>query len=123
MRSIEEPWRGCVVLQAPALAPYRSIELSPGEDVQTDAQIEAFLRQAVKSAHHPVGTCAMGGDGDPDAVLDSKLRVRGVSGLRVCDASAMPTMTTSNPNATVIAMAESCAKMINLEADASRRFW
>lgn len=100
------------ILQAEALAPFRGAELLPGADTTSDAEILAFLRQHTKSAHHPVGTCAMGRAGDPDAVLDPKLRVQGLRGLRVCDASAFPTHVTSNPNSTVMAMAERCAELI-----------
>ena len=98
------------VLEAPSLAPFRGEELCPGKSVQSDTEIEEFLRGAVKSAHHPVGTCAMGIGAN--AVLDGRLRVHGVKKLRVCDASAMPTIPTSNVNSSVIAMAERCAQLI-----------
>ena len=106
------------ILEAPALAPFRGAEIAPGAAVQTDEEVLAFLRQATKSAHHPVGTCAMGRATDPHAVLDSELRVRGVRGVRVCDASAMPSIPTSNPHSSVIAMAERCAELIQDDARA-----
>ena len=110
------------VLDAPSLAPFRAEETSPGMHVQSDDEIFAFLRKAVKSAHHPVGTCAMGGETDPTAVLDGRLRVRGVRGLRVCDASAIPAIPTSNPNSSVIAMAERCAHLIDEESATAGQF-
>src|SRR6476469_8087985 len=71
-----------------ALDPYRDQELGPGEKVQTDAEIDTWLRNTLITAHHPAGTCQMGTT--PAAVLDPEMRVRGVEGLRVVDASAMP---------------------------------
>lgn len=97
------------ILKGTALRPFRGEELLPGHAVQSDEEILAFLRKNTKSAHHPIGTCAMG------EVLDSELKVKGVQGLRVCDASAFPTHITSNPHSTVIAMAELCAELIGQE--------
>ena len=81
-------------------------ELLPGADLQSDAEIADFCRRTVKTGYHPAGTCKMGSDDDPLAVLDSHLRVRGVRGLRVFDASMMPVLTSSNCNATVMAVAD-----------------
>ena len=100
------------ILSAKALSPFRGEELTPGAGTETDGQILAYVRESAKSAHHPVGTCAMGRADDPLAVLDSELAVRGVRGLRVCDASAMPSVPTSNPHSSVIAIAERCAELI-----------
>jgi choline dehydrogenase-like flavoprotein len=85
-------------------------ELKPGIDWSTDADIEASVRRRVELLYHPVGTCAMG-DGE-DAVLDHELRVRGVDGLRVVDASVMPAITGGNTNAPTIMVAERAADLI-----------
>ncbi|QXQ08429.1 choline dehydrogenase [Sphingosinicellaceae bacterium] len=95
-----------------ALAPYTGRELQPGADVVTDAQIDAFVRDKVESAYHPSCTCKIGADGDPMAVVDSQLRVRGVSGLRVVDSSVMPSVTTGNLNAPTIMIGEKGADHI-----------
>ncbi|HEX2724442.1 MAG TPA: GMC oxidoreductase, partial [Beijerinckiaceae bacterium] len=92
------------------LDPFRGKEVTPGPDVKTDADIDAFIRRTAITAHHPAGTCAMGLG--PDAVLDSQLRVRGIERLRVVDASAMPDMVSAHINACVIMMAEKAADMI-----------
>jgi choline dehydrogenase-like flavoprotein len=91
-----------------ALDPYRGEEIGPGLKVKTDREIDAWLKQVVITAHHPCGTCAIG----PDAVLDSDLRVRGIEGLRVCDASAMPDLVSAHINACVLMMAEKGADLI-----------
>jgi 4-pyridoxate dehydrogenase len=93
-----------------ALDPYRGKELNPGEKVQTDTEIDAWLRNTLITAHHPAGTCQMGTT--PAAVLDPEMRVRGVEGLRVVDASAMPDMVSAHINACVIMMAEKASDMI-----------
>ena len=92
------------------LDPYRGVEKTPGEKVKTDADIDAWIRKTVITAHHPAGTCAMGIG--PNAVVDPTLRVRGVEGLRVVDASAMPDMVGAHINACVLMMAEKAADMI-----------
>jgi choline dehydrogenase-like flavoprotein len=93
-----------------ALDPYRGRELNPGDKVGTDVEIDAWLRRTVITAHHPVGTCPMGTL--PDTVLDPQLRVRGIAGLRVVDASAMPDLVSAHINACVLMMAEKAADMI-----------
>ncbi len=85
-------------------------ELMPGEDLQSDAQIDAYNRKTSILAHHASGTCAMGQG--PDAVVDPQLRVRGVDGLRVVDASVMPRVVGGNTNAPVMMIAEKAADMI-----------
>ncbi len=90
--------------------PYRGVEKAPGEKVTSDAEIDAWIRKTVITAHHPAGTCAMGIG--PNAVVDPTLRVRGVEGLRVVDASAMPDMVGAHINACVLMMAEKAADMI-----------
>ena len=93
-----------------ALDPYRGVELSPGDHVQSDADIETWLRNTVITAHHPCGTCPMGST--PDTVLDPGMRVRGVEGLRVVDASAMPDLVSAHINACVLMMAEKASDLI-----------
>jgi choline dehydrogenase len=93
-------------------------ELAPGPDVRTDAELREFIRSDISTIYHPVGTCAMGGDSRLAAskltsVLDPELRVRGVDGLRVVDASVMPTVPRGNTNAPVIAIAERAADLIS----------
>jgi choline dehydrogenase len=85
-------------------------ELIPGERLQSDAELEGFVRANVRTAMHPTSSCAMGvGD---DAVLDAQLRVRGIDGLRVADASAMPAIVGGNTNAPVIMIAEKAVDLI-----------
>ena len=93
-----------------ALDPYRGAELNPGAKVQNDTEIDTWLRKTLITAHHPAGTCPMGTT--PAAVLDPEMRVRGVEGLRVVDASAMPDLVGAHINACVIMMAEKAADMI-----------
>jgi choline dehydrogenase len=88
----------------------RGTELVPGPEVESDAEIEDFLRRETELLYHPVGTCRMGGDGD--AVVDPELRVRGVEGLRVADASVMPVITGGNTNAPTIMIGEKAADLI-----------
>ena len=95
-----------------ALDPYRGDELAPGKDVQTDADIDAWVRATAETIYHPVGTCKMGTADDAGAVVDERLRVRGLQGLRVVDASVMPTLVGSNTNAPTIMIAEKAADMI-----------
>jgi choline dehydrogenase len=82
----------------------------PGANVETDADFEAYIRSAAQSNYHPVGTCRMGNDGR--AVVDSSLRLRGIDGLRVIDASIMPTITSSNTNAPTMMIAEKGADLV-----------
>ena len=98
-----------VAYQQP-LDPYRGTETTPGDKVKTDAEIDAFIRQTAITAHHPCGTCAMGQG--PGSVLDPELKVRGIEGLRVVDASAMPDIVSAHINACVLMMAEKAADMI-----------
>lgn len=93
-----------------ALKPYRGPEMSPGESVKTDAEIDEFIRKNGETIYHPVGTVRMGTDAR--APLDGELRVRGVEGLRVVDASVMPTLIGGNTNAPTIMVAEKAADMI-----------
>ncbi len=90
--------------------PYRAEEIGPGPDVKTDADIDAYIRARAEADYHSVGTAKMGSD--PMAVVDSKLRVHGVEGLRVVDASVMPTMVGGNTNMPVIMVAEKASDLI-----------
>ena len=96
------------IMQAPALQSYRGKEIYTA-DIQTDAQWEGYIRARADTIYHPVGTCKMGAAHDPMAVLDAQLRVKGISGLRVIDASAMPTLVSGNTNAPTIMVAEKAA--------------
>ncbi|MBI4780805.1 MAG: GMC family oxidoreductase N-terminal domain-containing protein [Oscillatoriophycideae cyanobacterium NC_groundwater_1537_Pr4_S-0.65um_50_18] len=89
---------------------FRGRELAPGAEVQSDEAIEAYIRNICSTVYHPVGTCKMGTDSM--AVVDSELRVHGVEGLRVVDASIMPTITTGNTNAPTIMIGEKAADCI-----------
>ena len=102
------------ILQQPALAGYRGQELPASAGAQTDAQIEQFIRGHADTIYHPVGTCRMG-SGALD-VVDTQLRVHGVQGLRVVDASIMPSIVGGNTNAPVIAIAEKAADLIRAAA-------
>ncbi len=78
--------------------------------MKTDAEIDAFIRRTAITAHHPCGTCPMGTG--PDSVLDPELKVRGIEGLRVVDASAMPDIVSAHINACVLMLAEKASDMI-----------
>lgn len=106
--------RGCritrEIYQQDALRPYVVHEVTPGPTVQTDEDLTAFIRSGARGGHHYVGTCAMGvGD---EAVVDPELRVKGVTGLRVVDASVMPELITGHTNAAVIMIAERASDLI-----------
>ncbi|HET9207286.1 MAG TPA: GMC oxidoreductase, partial [Burkholderiaceae bacterium] len=94
----------------PALAGYTGRELEASARAQTDAQIEDFIRNFGDTIYHPVGTCRMGSG--PLDVVDAQLRVRGLQGLRVVDASIMPRIVSGNTNAATIMIAERAADLI-----------
>ena len=103
---------------AGAMAKLCTVELAPGPGVRTDADLREFIRRDLGTLYHPVGTCAMGGDSRLAAskltsVLDPELRVRGIEGLRVVDASVMPAVPRGNTNAPTIAIAERAADLIS----------
>jgi choline dehydrogenase len=98
------------ILGAPNFARYHATEVAPGAAVQTDAQIAEFIRASSYTVHHQVGTCRMGEH--PEAVVDSQLRLRGIEGLRIVDASVMPLIIGGNTNAVVVMIAEKAADLI-----------
>ncbi len=101
------------ILQAPAMRPYIHKELFGVHDTMTDAEWENAIRARADTVYHPVGTCKMGGD--EMAVVDPKLKVHGLEGLRVADASIMPLLISGNTNAPTIMIGEKCAEMIKAE--------
>ena len=102
--------RGREILAAPPLAKWLGAERIPGPAIQSNAELEAFIRAAAETEYHPVGTCKMGSD--PLAVVDERLRVRGIERLRVIDASIMPTLISGNTNAPTIMIAEKGVDMM-----------
>jgi choline dehydrogenase len=98
------------IVEQDALRTYRGAEVRPGPDVRTDSEVDAWIRQTGETIYHPVGTCRMGAD--PKSVVDAELRVRGVAGLRVVDASVMPALVGGNTNAPTIMIAEKASDMI-----------
>ncbi|KNC67577.1 choline dehydrogenase [Pseudoalteromonas ardens] len=110
-----EGFRACVrltreIIEQPAFDVYRDGEIQPGKDVQSDAEIDAFVRQAVESAYHPSCSCKMGED--DMAVVDSNTQVHGIDGLNVVDSSIFPTIPNGNLNAPTIMVAEKAADLI-----------
>ncbi len=118
--SHEEDWedfRQCIRLTRELFAqqafdPFRGKEIQPGKDVQSDEQLNAFIKEHVESAFHPCGTCRMGDANDETAVVDSECRVIGVDGLRVADSSIFPQITNGNLNAPSIMVGEKAADHI-----------
>jgi choline dehydrogenase len=109
--------RACVrltreIFAQPAFDRFRGREIQPGAQVQTDGEIDEFIRAKVESAYHPSCSCKMGAAADPLAVVDAETRVHGLSGLRVVDSSIMPSVTTGNLNAPTIMLAEKAADHI-----------
>ena len=98
------------VIAQPAFDAYRGAELAPGEALQSDAELTAWLRANAMTTFHPVGTCRMGTD--PMAVVDARLAVHGIAGLRIADASVMPVITSGNTNAPAIMIGEKAAEFI-----------
>jgi len=105
--------------EAAALAPYRGAEFKPGAQCQSDDALIDYARRTGSTTYHVMGTCAMGPAHDPLAVVDERLAVRGCEGLRVVDASVMPTMPSGNINAAVMMVAEKAADMILEDAAVS----
>lgn len=100
------------IVAQPAMAEWAGRELAPGPDAVSDEDLAAYIRATHNTVYHPVGTVRMGPADDEMSPLDPQLRVKGVTRLRVVDASAMPEITTVNPNITVMMMGEKCAEMI-----------
>jgi choline dehydrogenase len=100
------------IVSMPALAPYKPKEYLPGVNYETDAELVNAAGLIGTTIFHPVGACKMGRADDPNAVVDARLRVRGVSHLRIVDASIMPTITSGNTNAPTVMIAEKGAEMI-----------
>jgi choline dehydrogenase len=100
------------VFAQPAFNAWRGVELAPGPNVQSDADIEAWIRATADTVYHPTSSCRMGGTADPMAVLDNQCRVRGVAGLRVVDASSLPRVTSGNTAAPVYMLAERIADVL-----------
>ena len=101
------------IMQASALQAYRGKEIYTA-DIQTDAQWETYIRQRADTIYHPVGTCKMGAAHDLMAVVDPHLSVKGVAGLRVVDASVMPTLVSGNTNAATVMLAEKAADLLRM---------
>ena len=98
------------IIDQPAFAPFRGRELAPGPGMTSEEELADWLRASAMTTFHPVGTCKMGTD--DYAVVDAKLKVRGIKGLRVADASIMPVITSGNTNAPAIMIGERCADFI-----------
>ena len=96
----------------PALTSLHAGEYAPGAAVSTDAEIDDWIRREAETIYHPVGTCKMGTADDASAVVDGDLKVRGIAGLRVIDASVMPTLIGGNTNAPTIMIAEKASDLI-----------
>jgi len=109
--------KGRELMATPPLKEMTGEEIAPGAHLKTDDEILEWVRNNAETTYHPVGTCKMGAD--PMAVVDNELRVHGIHGLRVADASIMPTLTSGNTNAPCIMIGEKCAEMV-VAAAASR---
>jgi choline dehydrogenase len=104
-----------------ATSPLKEItgdEIAPGAKLQSDEELIEWVRNNAETTYHPVGTCKMGSD--PMAVVDRELRVHGIEGLCVADASIMPTLTSGNTNAPAIMIGEKCAEMVLASAAARK---
>jgi choline dehydrogenase len=104
-----------------ATSPLKEItgeEIAPGAKLRSDEELLDWVRNNAETTYHPVGTCKMGSD--PLAVVDRELRVHGIEGLRVADASIMPTLTSGNTNAPAIMIGEKCADMVLASAAARK---
>ena len=110
--------KGREVMNTSPVADIVGEELAPGPQYQTDEELLEWVRHNAETTYHPVGTCKMGQD--PQAVVDDRLRVHGIEGLRVADASIMPTLTSGNTNAPSIMIGEKCAAMMLEDASAGK---
>ena len=100
------------ILAAPAFERFRGDEYLPGASVRSDDELRHFIRANLDTIFHPTGTCKMGPSDGALAVVDAQLRVHGVEGLRVADASIMPFIVNANTNAPCIMIGEKCAAML-----------
>jgi choline oxidase len=100
------------IVAQPAMADWAGDELFPGKDVQTDEELAAYVTRTHNTVYHPAGSVRMGPEDDVMSPVDAQLRVKGVKGLRVADASVMPELTTVNPNITTMMIGERCAQLI-----------
>jgi choline dehydrogenase len=98
------------------MAPYAPEEYKPGVQYQTDEDLARLAGDIASTIFHPVGTTRMGRDDDPMAVVNSRLQVRGIQGLRVVDAGVMPTITSGNTNSPTLMIAEKAAHWMALDA-------
>jgi choline dehydrogenase len=104
------------IMASAAFAAHAPVELLPGSDISSDDALAAAAGDVGTTIFHPVGTCAMGPSPEAGAVVDARLRVHGVPGLRVVDASVMPTITSGNTNSPTLMIAEKAADMILADA-------
>ena len=109
------------IVAQPALAKYKPEEYLPGVTFQTDEDLARAAGEIGTTIFHPVGTCRMGRADDANAVVDAQLRVRGIEGLRVVDASVMPTITSGNTNSPTIMISEKASEMIRAARKARAR--
>jgi choline dehydrogenase len=100
----------------PALARYQPQEYKPGVQFQTDDELARLAGDIATTIFHPVGTCRMGRESEPGAVVDARLRVQGVAGLRIADGSVMPSITSGNTNSPILMIAERAAQWVAQEA-------
>ena len=100
------------IYQSDAFSPHATYEIVPGEGVQTDEEILDFWKTEGMSVYHPVGSSKMGPAEDPNAVVDNELRVHGIDGLRIADASIFPLLPSGNTHAPTVAVAERAADLI-----------
>ncbi len=112
-----EAFRACIrlsreIMEQDAMAPYCEDEIQPGAELQSDEELDAWIRENAESAYHPSCTCKIGSDDDPMAVLDNDCKVRGIEGFRVVDSSVFPTITNGNLNGPTIMVAEKTADII-----------
>jgi choline dehydrogenase len=103
------------IMAADALAPFAPAEHLPGSFIRDEDDLVRAAGQLGTTIFHPVGTCRMGPRADPSAVVDASLKVHGVGGLRVCDASIMPTITSGNTNSPTVMIAEKAAELIGAD--------
>ena len=113
----KQDWRDCIrltreIMSQSALDEFRGETIQPNESIQSDEQIDTWVKENVESAYHPSCTCKMGADNDAMAVLNSQCQVRGIAQLRVVDSSVFPTIPNGNLNAPTIMVAEKAADMI-----------